>query len=73
LTDRRTLTVASGALFVALALAGILLLPICGLRASSCSDGCKAAYGSCYKSSQDRAKCQAQLQRCLEGCIRGKR
>jgi hypothetical protein len=36
----------------------------------SCSAGCKAAYGSCYKSSQDRTKCQAQLQRCLETCIR---
>jgi hypothetical protein len=39
----------------------------------TCSAGCKAAYGSCYKSSQDRAKCQAQLQRCLEACIRSKR
>jgi hypothetical protein len=69
----RSLTVASGALFVALALAGILLMPVCGLRAASCADGCRAAYGSCYKSSQDRAKCQAQLQRCLEGCIRSRR
>jgi hypothetical protein len=72
LTYRRSITVASGAL-LALALAAVLLMPICGVRASSCSDGCKAAYGSCYKSSQDRAKCQAQLQRCLETCIRSKR
>ena len=33
----------------------------------------KAAYGSCYKSSQDRSRCQSQLQRCLEQCIRKKR
>ena len=72
MTYRRSITVASAALVVVLALGGILLMPTCGVRASSCSDGCKAAYGSCYKSSQDRAKCQAQLQRCLEGCIRGR-
>ena len=72
MTYRRSITVASGALLV-LALAAILLVPTCGLRASSCSAGCKAAYGACYKSTQDRAKCQAQQQRCLEGCIRSKR
>jgi hypothetical protein len=73
LIHRSRLTVASAALLAALALAGLLLMPVCGLRAASCADGCRAAYGSCYKSSQDRAKCQAQLQRCLEGCIRGQR
>ena len=64
-----------------LAAAGALTLAVSGmvsLRPSpagaqtSCSSGCKAAYGSCYKSTHDRAKCQVQLQRCLEGCIRGK-
>lgn len=40
---------------------------------STCSNSCKAAYGSCYKSSQDRSRCQSQLQRCLEACIRKKR
>jgi hypothetical protein len=38
-----------------------------------CSGGCKAAYGNCYKLTHDRGKCQGQLQRCLEGCIHGKR
>ena len=65
-----------------LAAAGALTLAVSGmvsLRPSpagaqtSCSSGCKAAYGSCYKSTHDRAKCQVQLQRCLEGCIHGKR
>jgi hypothetical protein len=73
LTYRSSITVASAALFLVVALAAILLMPTCGLRASSCSAGCKAAYGSCYKSSQDRAKCQMLLQRCLEGCIRSRR
>lgn len=72
MTNRRSITVASGAL-LALALAAVLLMPTSGVRAASCSAGCKAAYGSCYKSTQDRAKCQAQLQRCLETCIRSKR
>lgn len=40
---------------------------------STCSNSCKAAYGSCYKSTQDRPRCQSQLQRCLEQCIRKKR
>lgn len=40
---------------------------------NSCSNSCKAQYGSCYKSSQDRPKCQSHLQRCLEACIRKKR
>jgi hypothetical protein len=70
LIDRRSIAIASGILI--LALACILLVPT-SVRASSCSDACKAAYGSCYKSSQDRAKCQAQQQRCLEQCIRSKR
>jgi hypothetical protein len=43
------------------------------LAQNLCSGGCKAAYGNCYKSTHDRTKCQGQLQRCLEGCIRGKR
>ena len=73
MTCRRYIAIASGGLFLALAVAA--LLPFCAVsaRGSSCSAGCKAAYGNCYKTSQDRAKCQAQLQRCLEGCIRSKR
>jgi len=37
---------------------------------NACSSGCRAAYGACYKSTHDRARCQAQLQHCLETCIR---
>jgi len=60
-----------------LALAGVLAaltMPPCVVRAEgSCSSACRAAYGACYKKSQDRSKCQAQWQRCLEGCIHSKR
>jgi hypothetical protein len=42
-------------------------------QANACSAQCRASYGNCYKSTQDRAKCQSQLQRCLEACIRSKR
>jgi hypothetical protein len=69
---RRNMLIASAALFAAVGLA-VLTVPPCVVRAeASCSEGCKAAYGSCYKKSQDRSKCQAQLQRCLEGCIKSK-
>ena len=70
---RRTMLIATAGLFLAVALAA-LTMPPCLVRAeASCSTGCKAAYGACYKKSQDRSKCQAQWQRCLEGCIHSKR
>lgn len=71
--QRHILTAALGALFLGLALVA-MLTPSCPAEAQgACSANCRAAYGSCYKSTQDRARCQAQLQRCLEGCIRSKR
>jgi hypothetical protein len=70
-TRRRILLLAAAA---ALAHAGMVSLrPAPAQAQNACSTGCKAAYGSCYKSTHDRAKCQVQLQHCLEGCIRGKR
>ena len=70
---RRTMLIATAGLFLAVAIAA-LTMPPCLVRAeASCSTGCKAAYGACYKKSQDRSKCQAQWQRCLEGCIHSKR
>jgi hypothetical protein len=38
----------------------------------SCSDGCRAAFGACYKSTSNRAACEGQLQRCLQGCLASK-
>jgi hypothetical protein len=68
---RRTLLIVPGGLFLAFA---VLALPAKVVNAqSSCSANCKAAYGACYKKNQDRSRCQGQLQRCLEGCIRSKR
>ena len=43
-----------------------------GEAQNACSSGCRAAYGACYKSTHDRSRCQVQLQRCLEGCIRSR-
>ncbi len=57
---------------VALLLAGLLTAsgPSCGIaQGSGCSDHCKAAFGACYKSTANRAACEAQLQQCLEGCL----
>jgi hypothetical protein len=56
---RRHIAIASAALLLAVA-----------NNKESCSAACRTSYGACYKKSQDRAKCQSQLQRCLEGCIR---
>ena len=33
---------------------------------------CWEAYGACYKSTNNRQRCQAHLQRCLNSCIRSK-
>jgi hypothetical protein len=63
-----------------IALAATLMLsasqPSCSTvfaQGSECSEACKAAYGNCYKSNHNRGVCEAQLQRCLQGCIAGKR
>ena len=73
MTCRRTIAIASAALLLAIALV-LVFVPGSGACAEgSCSSACRASYGNCYKTSQDRAKCQAQLQRCLEGCIQRRR
>lgn len=61
----------------AVALAASLFMsagvPSCAIAQGGCSEQCKAAYGSCYKATANRAACEAQLQRCLQGCIAGKK
>jgi hypothetical protein len=48
--------------------------PICSAQAQGgCAAECRAAYGSCYKSTANRAACESQMQRCLQGCIASKR
>ena len=70
---RHGIILLAAACALALAGSGTPLQPCApALAQNVCSSGCKAAYGNCYKSTHDRTKCQAQLQRCLEGCIRGK-
>jgi hypothetical protein len=71
--SHRIILLAACALLLALSGMGPLGLCAPARAQNACSSGCKAAYGNCYKSTHERAKCQAQLQRCLEGCIRGKR
>lgn len=38
----------------------------------SCSESCRAAFGACYKNTSNRAACESQMQRCLQGCIHSK-
>ncbi len=49
--------------------------PTCGVLAqgTGCSDQCRAAFGACYKATANRAACEMQLQRCLDGCHAAKR
>jgi hypothetical protein len=71
---RRRIMLLAATYTLSLAASGMVSLrPSPADAQNSCSSGCKAAYGNCYKSTHDRGKCQVQLQRCLEGCIRGKR
>jgi hypothetical protein len=62
---------ATAALLVLLS-AGLGVGPREAAAQNACSSGCRAAYGACYKSTHDRSRCQTQLQRCLEGCIRSR-
>lgn len=39
----------------------------------TCSDTCKSAYGTCYRTTSNRTACEAEYQRCLQGCISSKR
>ncbi|MBX9591542.1 MAG: hypothetical protein K2X43_19810 [Hyphomonadaceae bacterium] len=71
MTRRRLLSLAAAA--SALAAMGALLTPAAASAQSSCRSTCWEAYGACYKSTNNRQRCQAQLQRCLNGCIRSKR
>jgi hypothetical protein len=71
--DLRRPTRRFGAVLVACALIAVSFGAVTtgcpgGASASDCASGCKARYGQCYKSSQNRAQCDAALQRCLQGC-----
>jgi hypothetical protein len=55
---------------------GVLVAPAAEINAQgthSCRTVCWEAYGACYKSTNNRQRCQAQLKRCLDGCLRRKR
>lgn len=38
----------------------------------SCSEGCRAAFAACYRSTSNRSACESQFQRCLQGCVGSK-
>jgi hypothetical protein len=67
---RRYIVIASAAALLTGALVGGIASDASANNKETCSAACRTSYGNCYKKSQDRAKCQSQLQRCLEGCIR---
>ena len=75
LAPSRTTSIAKAMAVVVLALAVSASAPGCGVLAqgAGCTEACKAAFGSCYKSTANRAACETQMQRCLEGCIQSKR
>ena len=73
MTRRRTMLTAPAGLLMAVALAALTLPTSAADAQGSCSSSCRAAYGACYTKSQDRSKCQAQLKRCPESCIKSKR
>jgi hypothetical protein len=70
-TRRRCLSVAAA--LIALAGLGGLLAPSSPQAQGSCRSMCWEAYGACYKSTNNRQRCQALLQRCLNSCIRSRR
>ncbi|MBO0765113.1 MAG: hypothetical protein J2P50_11060 [Hyphomicrobiaceae bacterium] len=57
---------------VLLAVVGVVVAPPARSQ-ETCRTRCWDAYGACYTSTSDRQRCQAQLLRCLNNCIRAKR
>ena len=70
---RRCLSVAAGAVLALMGLGGLLAPSELSAQGSSCRSTCWEAYGGCYKSTNNRQRCQAHLQRCLNGCIRSRK
>ena len=70
---RRYLTVAALAFVLLAGLGGGVVVPAELSAQTSCRATCWEGYGACYKSTNNRQRCQAHLQRCLNGCIRSKR
>lgn len=64
----RQLAIAAGA--VLLFGWNLLLMPAEAIAQNSCRSACWQAYGTCYKATNNRQRCQAHLKRCLDGCIR---
>jgi hypothetical protein len=67
----KKLSVILAALVVLLGTA--LLADQAAAQNKSCRYACWQAYGACYKATNSRARCQAKLKRCLDGCIRRNR
>jgi hypothetical protein len=67
------LTVAALAFVLLAGLGGGVVVPAELNAQGSCRATCWEAYGACYKSTNNRMRCQALLQRCLNSCIRSKR
>jgi hypothetical protein len=59
----------AGMVFV---LAGVLAAPAARAE-DTCRTRCWDTYGACYKSTSNRERCQGQLLRCLNNCIRANR
>lgn len=72
---RRLKTMTLSFVLILTVLAAGASVPTCAVNAqgAGCSESCKAAFGACYKSTANRAACEAQLQRCLENCLASRR
>lgn len=58
----------------AMMMIGSAVAPVCvQAQGSGCVESCRASFGACYKATSNRAACEGQLQRCMQGCIASKR
>ena len=73
MTRRRYFTVAALAFVLLAGLGGGVVMPADLNAQGSCRAICWEGYGACYKATNNRQRCQAQLQRCLNNCIRSKK
>ena len=68
--DRLMALVLGAMLILALMAASSSFIETAEANNAGCVQSCNAAFGNCYRASQDRASCNRQLAQCMNLCLK---